>query len=245
VLLKGGGKPGQVIDLAPDVSATVIRSDEQSAAVKVSSVRPFRDLLHQIGHMPLPPYIKRAACDEDHIWYQTVFARSEGAVAAPTAGLHFTDALLEALRQKGIHVVSVTLHVGPGTFRPVRSDRVEDHPMPPEPIEVSQETADCINTAKIQGRRVVAVGTTVVRTLEVAGADGIVRPMKGETGLFILPGYRFRIVDALLTNFHLPRTTLVMLVSAFAGSGQMGRAYEEAIRERYRFYSYGDAMLIL
>ncbi|HJU04212.1 MAG TPA: tRNA preQ1(34) S-adenosylmethionine ribosyltransferase-isomerase QueA [Nitrospiraceae bacterium] len=244
-LLKGGGKPGQIFNLAQDASATVIRSGEHGAIIQISSGRSVRDLLQQIGQMPLPPYIKRAACEKDRGWYQTVFARSEGAVAAPTAGLHFTEALVSNLQQKGIHIASVTLHVGPGTFRPVRSNRVEDHPMPPESIEVSQETTEHIHAAKDQGRRVVAVGTTVVRTLEKAGADGIVKPMKGETNLFILPGYQFRIVDALLTNFHLPCTTLVMLVSAFAGSVRMRQAYEEAIRERYRFYSYGDAMLIL
>ncbi|MGH7231186.1 MAG: tRNA preQ1(34) S-adenosylmethionine ribosyltransferase-isomerase QueA [Nitrospiraceae bacterium] len=245
VLLKGGAKAGQVLHLAPDAEATVVQADDHGATVTLSCRRPIRDLLQQIGQMPLPPYIKRPAGDDDRVWYQTVFARTEGAVAAPTAGLHFTEELLGVLRQKGIRIATVTLHVGPGTFRPVRAHRVEDHLMPPERIDVSQETAEEITRVKRHGGRIVAVGTTVVRTLEAASADGLVRPTKGESGLFILPGYRFRIVDALMTNFHLPRTTLLMLVAAFAGADQTREAYQEAIRARYRFYSYGDAMLIL
>jgi S-adenosylmethionine:tRNA ribosyltransferase-isomerase len=246
VLLKGGGKPGQTLHLAPSISVTVIQCGETGAVVKVASARPIRELWEQVGHMPLPPYIKRPPHDTDRVWYQTIFARKEGAVAAPTAGLHFTDELVCALRQRGIRMATITLHVGPGTFRPVKVSRVEDHPMPPERIDVSQGTADEIARVKSDGGRVVAVGTTVVRTLEAAtGTDGMVHPITGESSLFILPGYRFRVVDGLLTNFHLPRTTLLMLVSAFTGAGRLRAAYSEAIRERYRFYSYGDAMLIL
>jgi S-adenosylmethionine:tRNA ribosyltransferase-isomerase len=246
VLCKGGGKPGQVIHLASDASATILRCGEASMMMKVSSIRPMRALLAEIGQMPLPPYIKRSPMDADREWYQTVFARSEGAVAAPTAGLHFTDELLAALRNKGTRIAAVTLHVGPGTFRPVKAQRVESHRMPPERIEVSPETAVEIARTKTRGGRVVAIGTTVVRTLETAvDSNGVVTPMKGDSSLFIMPGYSFRVVDALLTNFHLPRTTLLMLVSAFTGLEQLRAVYREAVRERYRFYSYGDAMLIL
>jgi S-adenosylmethionine:tRNA ribosyltransferase-isomerase len=246
VLLKGGGRPGQTLHFALGTSATVIGCGETGAVVKVTSPRPIREVWEQVGHMPLPPYIKRPPHDTDRVWYQTIFARREGAVAAPTAGLHFTDELVCALREKGIRMAAITLHVGPATFRPVKVSRVEDHPMPPERIDVSQDTADEIARVKSNGGRVVAVGTTVVRTLEAAtGPDGVVHPIKGESSLFILPGYPFRVVDGLLTNFHLPRTTLLMLVSAFTGAGWLRAAYSEAIRERYRFYSYGDAMLIL
>jgi S-adenosylmethionine:tRNA ribosyltransferase-isomerase len=244
-LVKGGGKPGQVIDLAPDASVTVIQCSEAYTTVKLSSARPIHELLQRIGHMPLPPYIKRSPHDGDRVWYQTVFARSEGAVAAPTAGLHFTNELLGMLSERGIETATITLHVGPATFRPVKANRIEDHAMPPEHIEVPQKTADGIARTKACGGRIVAVGTTVVRTLEAAvSEDGSVHPMKGESSLFIFPGYRFRVVDALLTNFHLPRTTLLMLVSAFTGLERLRTAYAESVKERYRFYSYGDAMLI-
>ena len=245
-LLKGGGKPGQVIDLAPDASATVVQCSEACTTVKLSSARPIHELLQRIGKMPLPPYIKRSPHDGDRVWYQTVFARSEGAVAAPTAGLHFTDELLCLLSERGIGTATITLHVGPATFRPVKVNRIEDHTMPPEHIEVPQKTADAIARTKACNGRIVAIGTTVVRTLEAAASvDGSVHAMKGETNLFICPGYRFRVVDALLTNFHLPRTTLVMLVSAFTGLESLRTTYAESLKGRYRFYSYGDAMLIL
>jgi S-adenosylmethionine:tRNA ribosyltransferase-isomerase len=196
--------------------------------------------------MPLPPYLKRLPRNEDRTWYQTIFAKAEGAIAAPTAGLHFTETLLRSLRERNIGLTAVTLHVGSATFRPVKVDNVHDHPMPPETIEVSADAAADIAETKSRGGRVVAVGTTVVRTLEAAAdQNGTVRATKGECSLFILPGYRFRAVDAMLTNFHLPRSTLLMLVSAFAGLERMRDAYGEAVRERYRFYSYGDAMLIL
>ena len=196
--------------------------------------------------MPLPPYIKRAPTQEDHQWYQTVFAEHEGAIAAPTAGLHFTEELFRRLREAAINVVTVTLHVGPGTFKPVTAERIEDHQMGGEVFHVSEGAADAITQTKRAGGRVVAVGTTVVRTLEtIMKEKGDMVSMSGESRIFITPGFQFRVVDALITNFHLPRTTLLMLVSAFAGIERVRAAYDEAVRERYRFYSYGDAMLII
>ena len=201
--------------------------------------------LSEIGHIPLPPYIEREERPEDREKYQTVFASKEGAVAAPTAGLHFTEELLQKLKDKGIIIKPVTLHVGPGTFKPVKVENVEDHKMDYETYSVPEETAEAIREARERGSRVVAVGTTVVRTLESAGKeDGTVEPGEGRTNLFIYPGYRFKVVDALITNFHLPRSTLLMLVSAFAGKERVLNAYREAVEKGYRFYSYGDAMFI-
>lgn len=246
VLLKGKIEPGQVIDLEPDASATVLARSQSRTVVRIAWSRPVRELIQEVGQMPLPPYIKRVPTDADRVWYQTIFAREEGSIAAPTASLHFTRDLLEALRRREVRVATVTLHVGPATFRPVRTDRVEDHPMGSEPVVLPVETAAAISRTKAAGGRVVAVGTTVMRTLETAATtDGTVHPMSGQTTLFIVPGYQFRVVDALMTNFHLPRTTLLMLVSAFVGLERLREAYREAIRERYRFYSYGDAMLIV
>jgi S-adenosylmethionine:tRNA ribosyltransferase-isomerase len=203
-----------------------------------------RAALERTGEMPVPPYIEAPLERPDD--YQTVYAEREGAVAAPTAGLHFTPALLDALRARGIHVAFVTLHVGLGTFRGVEVEDVARHRMDAEYYEVSADTAAAINGARARGGRAVAVGTTVVRTLEsAAGDDARVAAAAGPTELFITPGYRFRVIDALVTNFHLPRTTLLMLVSAFAGRERILQAYAEAIRLRYRFYSFGDAMLIL
>lgn len=194
----------------------------------------------KVGAMPLPPYIRRPADGEDAKRYQTVYAREDGSVAAPTAGLHFSDALLARVRERGHQVVGVTLHVGPGTFVPVRTERPDEHQMEQERYEVSEEVAGAIAEAKADGRPVIAVGTTVVRTLEASGAVAGV----GRTELFIRPGYRFSVVDGLLTNFHLPRSTLLMLVSAFAGRERILAAYQAAVGAGYRFYSYGDAMLI-
>ena len=245
-LLQGGGRTGQVIEFDAETSCRVVESGPDCTRLQIVSGRPLRDRLPELGAMPLPPYIRRPPEPRDADWYQTVFARSDGAIAAPTAGLHFTEGLLGHLRERGIGVVSVTLHVGPGTFRPVRVSRIEDHRLLPEPIEVPGHTAELIRQTKARGGRIVAVGTTVVRTLEwVAEKDGTVRAYSGETALFITPGYDFHIVDALVTNFHLPRTTLLMLVSAFAGIDRVKALYAEAVKERYRFYSYGDAMLIL
>jgi S-adenosylmethionine:tRNA ribosyltransferase-isomerase len=240
-----GGKSGQVIDLDQETSVKVVRGGSQSV-VRVSSPRPFGDLLAEKGQMPLPPYIKRAPTEQDRTWYQTVYARNKGSIAAPTAGLHFTEQLLAALRHRGVNVVSVTLHVGLGTFRPVQTADIRQHTMGLEPFEVPAETAAAVHRARRDGGRIVAVGTTAVRALEAAvDSNGEISASKGETDLFITPGYRFRVVSGLLTNFHFPRSTLLMLVSAFAGLERMRAAYEEAIRGRYRLYSYGDAMLIL
>ena len=197
--------------------------------------------LDEAGEMPLPPYIERPAGDADRERYQTIFARERGAVAAPTAGLHFTPGLLDALRAAGVAIAQVTLQVGPGTFLPVRVQRTEDHRMHCERYHVPQATADAVNSAR---GRVIAVGTTVLRTLEAAWHDGL-RPGPGSTALFITPGYRFQAVQGLLTNFHLPRSTLLMLVAAFAGLPRVLAAYREAVALRYRFFSYGDAMLIV
>jgi S-adenosylmethionine:tRNA ribosyltransferase-isomerase len=213
--------------------------------VTIDSPLPMEAVLNTYGQMPLPPYVKRPPSEADRQWYQTIFARDAGAIAAPTAGLHFTEPVLDALRTKGIGLARVTLHVGVATFKPVTVEDVTQHDMPPEPFRIPAETCEAIATTKARGGRVVAVGTTVVRALEsAAGPAGAIQPGSGETTLFILPGYRFRVIDALMTNFHLPRTTLIMLVAAFVGRERLFRLYEEAIRERYRFYSYGDAMLI-
>ena len=202
------------------------------------------DILDRIGHMPLPPYIDRADTDEDRSRYQTVYADQPGAVAAPTAGLHFDDQLLDAIRNKGVDIAFVTLHVGAGTFQPVRVDNICDHQMHSEWLQVSQEVCDKVLATKKAGGRVVAVGTTSVRCLETAASDGEIAPFEGETDIFIYPGYQFRVVDALLTNFHLPESTLIMLVSALAGRENILNAYNEAVNQRYRFFSYGDAMFI-
>ncbi len=243
VLCKGT-KPGQVIELDGGATATVVEQGAGGIIMKFSSSVPA--LLEKIGRMPLPPYIKRNPNEQDRIWYQTLFAREAGAIAAPTAGLHFTERLLAVLKDKGVRTATVTLHVGPATFRPVTAERIDEHRMGTEWAELSPHTAAAINETKKAGGRIVAVGTTVTRTLEAAAsADGMVKPMKGEVGIFITPGYQFKIVDVLMTNFHLPKTTLLMLVSAFAGLEPLRAAYAEAVREKYRFYSYGDAMLIV
>jgi S-adenosylmethionine:tRNA ribosyltransferase-isomerase len=205
------------------------------------------EAIDAIGHVPLPPYIKRGDRPSDRDRYQTVFAHQRGSVAAPTAGLHFTSTLLTALSVRGVDVAEITLHVGYGTFQPVRVERVEDHRLEAERYEITEQTASTINHALTDGRRVIAVGTTTTRTLEaVSRANrGRIVPGAGVTDLFIYPGYEFSVVSGLLTNFHLPRSSLLMLVSAFAGRERVRAAYDAAIAERYRFYSYGDAMLIL
>ena len=199
------------------------------------------------GTVPLPPYIKRpgGADARDAERYQTVYARRRGSVAAPTAGLHFTRALLERIREMGVDVVEITLHVSYGTFKPIRAEAFEEHEMEKEEASISRSAARAVSAAKLEGRRVVAVGTTSVRAVETAANEaGVVAPFRGETGLFIYPGYRFKAVDALLTNFHLPRSSLLALVAAFAGVGNVREWYREAVAERYRFYSYGDAMFV-
>ncbi len=204
------------------------------------------ELLRKIGHIPLPPYIKRGDEPLDRERYQTVFADTEGSIAAPTAGLHFTHALLQSLKDTGVRTTMITLHVGIGTFTPVKADDIEDHAMEAEWVNISEETAGEIKATKARGGRVISVGTTTTRALEsFSDGDGGVRPGKGMTSLFIFPPYRFRVIDGLITNFHLPKSTLIMLVSAFAGKDVLMRAYQEAVLGKYRFYSYGDAMLIL
>ena len=203
----------------------------------------FEEILDKLGEMPLPPYITHKLADKNR--YQTVYARHEGSAAAPTAGLHFTEELLERIKIKGVQVAFVTLHVGLGTFRPVKEENVSDHRMHSEVYQVSREAATVINDTKKAGGRVICVGTTACRTLESAADErGTVRSGSGDTEIFIYPGYRFRVLDALITNFHLPESTLVMLVSALAGRENVLSAYEEAIREKYRFFSFGDAMFI-
>jgi S-adenosylmethionine:tRNA ribosyltransferase-isomerase len=204
------------------------------------------DYIERFGKMPLPPYIKREAEEKDRVLYQTVYAKNKGAIAAPTAGLHFTERLLDEIRKKGTEIQYVTLHVGAGTFKPVKTEDIREHKIHPEYREIPEETALAVSRAKKEGRRIVALGTTVVRTLE-SGIDemGTLQPVTGYTELFVYPGFQFRIVDVLITNFHLPRSTLLMLVSAFAGRQLTLNAYEEAKKEVYRFLSYGDAMLIL
>ncbi|MFO7788588.1 MAG: tRNA preQ1(34) S-adenosylmethionine ribosyltransferase-isomerase QueA [Halospina sp.] len=201
-------------------------------------------VLEAVGHMPLPPYIDRPDEMTDEERYQTVFGEKPGAVAAPTAGLHFTDAIMDELAARGIERTFVTLHVGAGTFQPVRSEDIREHHMHQEWLSVEQETVDAVRRTRERGGRVVAVGTTAVRALESASQDGGLTPFSGETRIFIYPGYRFRSVDAMVTNFHLPESTLIMLVSAFAGREHVLDAYQAAIDERYRFFSYGDAMLV-
>jgi len=201
-------------------------------------------LLERVGHMPLPPYIDRPDEDADRERYQTVYAERAGAVAAPTAGLHFDEALLESIRAKGVDTAFVTLHVGAGTFQPVRVERIEDHHMHNEWLEVSQDVVDAVTACKARGGRVVAVGTTSVRSLESAARDGVLKPFSGDTDIFIFPGRPFHVVDALVTNFHLPESTLLMLVSAFAGYPETMAAYAAAVEQGYRFFSYGDAMFI-
>ena len=205
----------------------------------------FADVLARVGQVPLPPYIKRAPTAEDVNRYQCVYAEAEGAIAAPTAGLHFTQELLEKLRNDGIDTATLTLHVGIGTFQPVKVEEIASHRMHAESIHLSAAVAARLRDVREAGRKIVAVGTTVVRALETAGRNGTVTPYRGESELFIYPGHQFNVVDALITNFHLPKSTLLMLVSAFADVELIRAAYQEALRQNYRFYSYGDAMLIL
>ena len=203
------------------------------------------DLLQRLGHVPLPPYITREDTAADRERYQTVYARNPGAVAAPTAGLHFDRGLLDKLGLRGVASVWVTLHVGAGTFQPVRVENIKDHRMHAEYLEVSESVGEAIEQAKNKGGRIIAVGTTAVRSLEAAAADGELRPFSGDSRIFIYPGYDFKVIDGLITNFHLPESTLLMLVSALAGIEETRAAYRHAVREKYRFFSYGDAMLIL
>ncbi|KAA1173869.1 tRNA preQ1(34) S-adenosylmethionine ribosyltransferase-isomerase QueA [Marinobacter salinexigens] len=237
-------KTGQAVILEDGTLLRMTGRDDAIFHLKCEASEPVLDVLERIGHMPLPPYVDRPDESTDRERYQTVYAREAGAVAAPTAGLHFDEAMLEKLRAQGVETAFVTLHVGAGTFQPVRVDRIEDHVMHSEVVQVSQETVDAVERARARGGRVVAVGTTSVRSLESASRGGRLQAFQGETDIFIHPGYRFQTVDALITNFHLPESTLIMLVSAFAGYENVMNAYREAVAERYRFFSYGDAMFI-
>lgn len=235
---------GATLVLADAVEATVLGREREFFRLRFEGGEDVHAVLERYGHVPLPLYIGRPDREVDLERYQTVFAREPGAVAAPTAGLHFDEALLKALQGRGVTLAYVTLHVGAGTFAPVRTQDVARHEMHAEWYDVPAATVEAVARAREKGGRVLAVGTTALRALESAAAGGGLAPRRGETRLFILPGYRFRVVERLLTNFHLPRSTLLMLVSAFGGMDNIRRAYRHAIEHRYRFYSYGDAMLI-
>ncbi|MDL2237930.1 tRNA preQ1(34) S-adenosylmethionine ribosyltransferase-isomerase QueA [Christensenellaceae bacterium OttesenSCG-928-K19] len=247
VIMKPGKrlKVGQYVDFAPGLCARLLEKKEDGVCRVVFEYEGvFEDLLDQYGNMPTPPYITQRL--ENKAQYQTVYAKTDGSAAAPTAGLHFTPEVIEKLEQKGVIFVKILLHVGLGTFRPMKEEDVEQHIMHSEYYSVPQQAADAINAAKAEGRRVIAVGTTSVRTLEsTANEDGSISAGDGDTNIFIYPGYRFKTVDAMLTNFHLPKSTLIMLVSAFAGRENTLGLYKTAVELRYRFFSFGDAMLVL
>jgi S-adenosylmethionine:tRNA ribosyltransferase-isomerase len=234
----------QIIELGGKIRARIKARIGDFYELAFDTPTPTLELLERIGRVPLPPYIARADDSADRERYQTVYARRAGAVAAPTAGLHFDEPMFERLNRAGIETAYVTLHIGAGTFQPPRTDDVRRHRMHTERVHIEMEAAQRINSAKRSGRRIVAVGTTAVRALEAAGTSGEVRAIHGETDIFIYPGFRFQIVDALLTNFHLPRSTLLMLVCAFGGTEGVLAAYRHAVGAQYRFYSYGDAMFV-
>jgi S-adenosylmethionine:tRNA ribosyltransferase-isomerase len=240
--LRFGAAPGASATPGASFAAKVLGRTRD--LYELDFATPLDEVLEAIGQVPLPPYIRDEPASEDAARYQTVYARAPGAVAAPTAGLHLSDALLARVRARGVHIAFVTLHVGAGTFQPVRAQRVSEHRMHSERYHVPAETADIVNRAHDHGKQVIAVGTTSVRALESRVLDGRVQPGGGETRLFILPGFRFQCVDHLLTNFHLPGSTLLMLVAAFAGTQRIRQAYQHAVAKRYRFFSYGDAMLV-
>jgi S-adenosylmethionine:tRNA ribosyltransferase-isomerase len=239
-------RPDTRIFLPEGLEARIVgRGGDELWTVSFSPVEEFEERLERAGSVPLPPYIKRPIERHDRERYQTVFARVRGAVAAPTAGLHMTPELLDSIRERGVEIVPLTLHVGLGTFMPVRVEDLREHRMHREHYFIPETTAARVNAAKREGRRVVALGTTSARALEhAAAADGAVKTGEGEADIFIYPGYRFKVVDALITNFHLPKSTLLMMVSAFAGKELLFKAYAEAVRKRFRFFSYGDAMFI-
>ncbi|MGP0918256.1 tRNA preQ1(34) S-adenosylmethionine ribosyltransferase-isomerase QueA [Serratia sp. CY81166] len=242
-------KPGAELLLGDDesIAATMVARHETLFELRFNDERDVFTILNAAGHMPLPPYIARPDEDADRELYQTVYSEKPGAVAAPTAGLHFDEPLLAALRAKGVEMAFVTLHVGAGTFQPVRVETIEDHVMHAEYAEVPQNVVDAVLACKARGKRVVAVGTTSVRSLESAAAaskEALIAPFFGDTNIFIYPGYHYQVIDALVTNFHLPESTLIMLVSAFAGYKNTMNAYQQAVAEQYRFFSYGDAMFI-
>lgn len=248
-MVSPGGKlkPGRSVTIGPDFAVEVLAiTERRTRIVRLVADGPVDQLIERYGHVPLPPYIARDDVPEDAARYQTVYAREPGSVAAPTAGLHFTPELLSRLKERGVRRAEILLHVGAGTFKPVEVDDPERHVMHEESFAISAEAATLINEARGHGRALWAVGTTTVRTLESAGDEaGSIAAGTGETRIFIRPPYRFRAVDHLITNFHLPRSTLIMLVSAFAGYDLTMRAYRQAVAERYRFYSYGDAMVVI
>lgn len=242
--LRNSGAPTGVPLAGDTLTVEVLGREGEFFLLRFVSGEDVLDLLERYGQLPLPPYISHAADGEDEQRYQTVFAKVAGAVAAPTAGLHFDEAMLQALRDKGVRIAYVTLHVGAGTFQPVRAENIHEHAMHSERYEIPQATVDAIAGTRAKQGRVIAVGTTSLRALESSAASGVLRAGSAETDIFITPGYRFRIVDVLLTNFHLPRSTLLMLVCAFGGMDAMLEAYRHAVEKEYRFFSYGDAMLI-
>mgnify|MGYP005785218427 FL=1 len=237
-------KEGTRITFSQNLSCTILKKEDYgSCIVRFDFDGVFEDRLSEVGQMPLPPYIHEKLKDKER--YQTVYSKVEGSSAAPTAGLHFTPQLLNKLKDKGVEIVEVLLHVGLGTFRPVKEDNILNHEMHSEYIEMSKENADKLNRAKREGRRIIAVGTTSVRVLEsCANENGVIIPQKRETNIFIYPSYKFKVVDALITNFHLPESTLIMLISAFAGYDETMNIYNEAVKQKYRFFSFGDAMFI-
>lgn len=247
VILKPGkkAKPGSRFEFGGGLLHAEVLSvaEDGKRIVKFEYDGIWEELLDKLGEMPLPPYIKEKLTDKER--YQTVYSKIEGSAAAPTAGLHFTKELLEKIKAKGVKLAYLTLHVGLGTFRPVSAERIEDHIMHTEYYEISAETAEIINSCRKNGGRIIAVGTTSVRTLETVAEDtGKIKAASGETNIFIYPGYKFKIVDCIITNFHLPESTLMMLVSAFAGKENIFNAYETAVKEKYRFFSFGDAMYL-
>ncbi len=235
-------KPGSTLNFDGEVSATVLRRQDEFFVLRFA--RPVVGVLDQAGHVPLPPYIRRTDESADRERYQTVYARERGSVAAPTAGLHFNETLLASLSAQGVKFARLTLHVGAGTFAPLRPHHLKTGRLHAERLHVSAKLCAAVAGCRAQGGRVVAVGTTAVRGLETAAASGVLRPFDGETSLFIRPGYRFQVVDALVTNFHLPESSLLMLVAAFGGMERVMAAYREAVARRYRFFSYGDAMFL-
>lgn len=244
-LVKPGKKarPGAIVEFGEELKCEILDATEYGGrVVRFIYNGIFEEILNRLGETPLPPYIKEQLKDKER--YQTVYARERGSAAAPTAGLHFTKELMEAIKNKGVNLAFVTLHVGLGTFRPVTVENITEHSMHREYYSVSEEAASLINKTKQQGNRIIAVGTTAIRTLETVGTSGTVISRSGWTDIFIYPGYEFKIIDALITNFHLPKSTLLMLISAFAGRDTVMSAYKEAVEKRYRFFSFGDAMLI-
>lgn len=235
---------GTRLVLEDNISAEVVAREGDFFVLAFSADISALEIFQRYGHTPLPPYIERADNEQDQLRYQTVFADQIGAVAAPTAGLHFTQDILDQLSLAGVSIAKITLHVGAGTFKPVKVDAVSEHKMHAEFAHVSEQVCEQIKQTKSAGKRVYAIGTTCVRALETAAQNGTIEPFMGDTDIFIYPGYKFKVVDALLTNFHLPRSTLLMLISALAGRARVMRAYEHAVAQRYRFFSYGDAMLI-